>query len=294
MLFRSVEFNFNVDDLAVPRVVNIEVELEYLNKSIVGTPKSFPVQVISYSQVLRDVSDEKNFFKTTKSVFLKNQGNVDNQDTLKVQTNLFKRLFTKAEPEPNVVNENKKTFLVWDVELQPGSTAQITIQVNYRPILYGLVIVTLVIVLYYLLRSPVVVKKTTASINMYEGGISEMKVLMHIRNRTPYTFNTFSVSEHLPKIASYMKSESLGSIQPSKVLKHENKGTLLKWNFEAIEPFEERIIIYKTKLNLTVLGRFTLPATVVKFKDDNGGSYTVHSNKLRITNVGQEQNKKKK
>ncbi len=286
---KRIEFNFIVDELEEPRIDEITVKLLYNNQTIAGTPKSFPVQVISYSQILRDVTEEGGFLKTEKTVFLKNQGNVENRDTLKVKTGFIKQLFTVESPDAKVIEENGKKFLYWDLELQPGATAEIHISVNYRPILYVALLLTAGIVLYYFLRSPVVARKTAAGINIYEGGISEMKVLMHIKNRTPHTYNTFSVTEHIPKIAKYMKSDTLGSIAPSKVLNHERKGTLLKWNFEAIEPFEERIIIYKMKLNFTVLGKLNLPATVVKFKDENGGSYTTRSNKLRIRNTGKQE-----
>lgn len=286
---KRVEFNFQVDELRQPGVEEINVVLSYKNATIAGTPKSFPVQIISYSQILRDVNEDSGFLRTEKVVSLKNQGNIDNSESLKVSTNFFKRLFTRSEPAPNIIKEEGKRFLFWDVQLNPGSSAEITVTVNYRPVLYAILLISAGIILYYLLRSPVVAKKTTSNINIYEGGISEMKILIHIRNRTPNTYSSFSITEHIPKIATFLKSDSLGSIQPSKVLKHERKGTLLKWNFEAIEPFEERIIIYKTKLNLTVLGRFMLPQTVVKFKDESNGSYTAKSNKLRVTNINKEE-----
>jgi hypothetical protein len=285
---KRVEFNFKVDELRQPGVEEITVTLFYRNQTISGSPKSFPVQVISYSQILRDVNDDSGFLRTEKTVFLKNQGNIQNSESLKVSTNFFKRFFTHSDPSPKVIKEGGQRYLFWDVEMNPGSTAEIVITVNYRPVLYTVLLLAAGIVLYYLLRSPVLVKKTASNINVYEGGISEMKILIHIRNRTPNTYSSFSITEHIPKIATFLKSDSLGSIQPSKVLKHERKGTLLKWNFEAIEPFEERIIIYKTKLNLTILGRFILPQTVVKYKDESNSSFTSKSNKLRVTNINNE------
>lgn len=285
---KRVEFNFKVDPLEIPRVENLLVTLRFRNQTLSGYPMSIPVQVVSYSQIIRDINEDSDIFKSKveKTIFLKNQGNVVNNDIVKIQTNYFKRVFTRTDPSPKYIWENKKQYAIWDIELAPDSSAKITLEVNYRPIFYALVLLIAGTILYFLMRSPVVVKKTAAGFNMYEGGVSEMKVLIHIRNRTQNAFNAFGVTEYIPKFASYIRSETLGSIVPSKVLKHERRGTLLKWNFEAIEPFEERIIIYKIKLNLTVLGKFNLPATGVKFKDDTNGSYTVKSNKLRITNAG--------
>ena len=289
---KRVEFNFDVDNLEEPRIADVVMRLVYEGRNIGTTPKSFPVQVIAYSDIARDTEESSGFLSRDKVVTLTNEGNIENSDVLKISTNFFSRIFTRASPSPVVERGESETFLVWDVKLNPGSTAEIRVSVNYRPLIYFLLVSVAVLVLYYMLRSPVVVKKTASGINMYEGGISEVKVLMHIKNRTPKNFNSFSVTEYVPKIAKFLKSDSLGSIQPTKVLNHEKKGTLLKWNFEAIEPFEERIIIYKMKLNFTVIGRLNLPPTTVKFKDESSGSYTTKSNKLKIANLNREKEDK--
>lgn len=290
---RRVEFNFDVDNFEEPRIADVVMRLVYKGRNIGSTPKSFPVQVVAYSDIVRDTDESSGFLSNDKVVKLTNNGNIENNDVLKVSTNFFSRIFTRASPSPVVERGETETFLVWDVNLNPGSTAEIKVSVNYRPLLYFFLVSLAVLVLYYMLRSPVVIKKTASGINMYEGGISEVKVLMHIKNRTPKNFNSFSVTEYVPKIAKFLKSDSLGSIQPTKVLNHEKKGTLLKWNFEAIEPFEERIIIYKMKLNFTVIGRLNLPPTTVKFKDESSGSYTTKSNNLKIANLNREKENKR-
>lgn len=287
---KKIEFNFNIDPQELPRVEQIVVTLRYNNKTLTGTPKSLPVQVISYSQILRNPTEESDLLRTKvrKTVFLKNEGNVDNRDALRIKTSFFKRIFTSTSPKPIYERDETGFYAVWDVELAPASTAEIIIEVNYRPIFYVLGLSIIGAILYFLMRSPVLVKKTSVGVHSDEGGISEMKVLIHIQNRTNNAYKSFSISEHIPKFATYKRSDMLGSIQPSKVLSHERKGALLKWNFEAIEPFEERIIIYKVQLNLTVLGNFSMPATVVKFKDDSNGNYSVSSNKLRMNHLNEE------
>lgn len=289
---KRIEFNFDVDDYQEPGIKDFTLRLIYNDRNIAGTPRSFPVQVISYSSVIKDIDDESGFLSRRKVVTLTNKGNVENSDVVQVPVNFFSRIFTTATPSPKIETVAGERFFTWYMDLNPGSSVEINVSVNYRPLLYFLLIVSAVLVLYYMLRSPVVVKKTAAGFNSYDEGISEIKILMHIKNRTAKPFNAFSVTEYVPKIAKYLKSDTLGSIQPTKVLNHEKKGTLLKWNFEAIEPFEERIIIYKMKLNFTVLGRLNFPATTVKFKDDSNGSYTTKSNKLRIHNVKKSDEKK--
>jgi hypothetical protein len=160
---------------------------------------------------------------------------------------------------------------------------------NIRPIFYAIIALVLIITLYYILRSPVLVKKQAINIKMYEGGLSQLKILIHLKNRTANTYSSLVVGERIPKIAEYTPSEAMGNILPSKVLRHEKKGTMLKWSIDSIEPYEERVIIYKIKSKLTIFGRFTLPSTMIKFKDDAGGDYIVYSNKLKLSNLGKKE-----
>ncbi len=289
---RRFEFNFDVDDYLEPGVNDFRVVARYEGETIGRTPLTFPVQVMEYSEIDRQVTEDSGFLRTKTIIELRNRGNVVNSDKLDVSTNFFARIFTSAEPSPEYTREEDGLYMNWDVEISPGSSVVIDVDVNYRPLVYILIVGAVGLVLYYMLRSPLVVKKTAAAFDIKEEGISEIKILIHVRNRTPRNFTTFNVSEYVPKIATFVKSESLGSILPDKVLNHEKKGTLLKWNFEAIEPFEERIIIYKMKLNFAVLGKLNLPTTVVKFKDEQGTNYTTRSNRLKIVNNKEEENGK--
>ncbi|MFW5852902.1 MAG: hypothetical protein ACOCUR_02635 [Nanoarchaeota archaeon] len=291
---KRIEFNFDVDPYEEPDVHNFILKLVYDDKLIGSTPRSFPVQVISYSQIVVAEESENGFLSHHKSFKLENKGNIENSEVLKVSTNFFSRLFTSTSPSPKVVKEDGERLMVWDVAVSPGSVVEIDIRTNYRPLAYFFAISAVVVLLYFMLRSPVLVKKTTASVDMHEGGVSELKVLIHLRNRTAKQFNAFSVTEYVPKIAKFLKSESLGSVQPDRILNHERRGTLLKWNFEAIEPFEERIIIYKMKLNFAVIGKINLPSTVVKFKDEAGSSYTAKSNKMKMSHPSNDDDKKGK
>ncbi|MFP4117787.1 MAG: hypothetical protein ACLFTR_02590 [Candidatus Woesearchaeota archaeon] len=291
---RRFEFNFDVDELTEPSVVDFKVVVKYDGETIGRTPVSFPVQILSYSEITRNVTEDGGFLSTSQDILLRNRGNVENEDEVRIETSLFSRVFTVADPEPQIITEDGTKYMYWNVEISPGSSAEIDVTVNYRPLLYVLMLAIVATFLYYMLRSPLVVKKSAAALNVKEEGISELKILIHVRNRTPKNFTAFSVSEYVPKIATYVKSDSLGSIQPTKVLNHEKKGTLLKWNFDAIEPFEERIIIYKMKLNFAVLGRLNLPPTTVKFKDELGSNYASKSNRLKILNSKEDESKEKR
>jgi hypothetical protein len=62
------------------------------------------------------------------------------------------------------------------------------------------------------------------------------------------------------------KEFDIGTIQPIKMIADEKGATLLRWEIPEIEPYEERIISYKVKARLKVLGNFSLPPALAKFK----------------------------
>ncbi|MFP4112702.1 MAG: hypothetical protein ACLFUO_06935 [Candidatus Woesearchaeota archaeon] len=287
---KNLEFTYVVDDpLEPPKNTSIFVRVTAHNYTIANDPRiTIPIEIIAYSDVNREEVVENNWFKYKKNINILNDGNIGHEEIVRVETNWLKSLFTSTSPKARTLTESGVTYLEWDISLVPQGVVTLNITVNYRPVFYVIFGSILLISLYYLLRSPLIVKKQAINIQMYEGGISEMKILIHLKNRTANTYNTLVLAERVPKIADYVPSDSMGNILPSKVLRHEKKGTMLKWKIEVLDPFEERIIIYKIKAKLTILGRFLLPATIAKFKDEGGGDYVVHSNKLKITNLGKE------
>jgi hypothetical protein len=285
---KSLEFKFVLEPTTLPSNKTITVTVVRENKTVLNSPITIPVEIIPYSEIKKEENVKNKWFKYEKSISLFNDGNVEHQEKIKLETSSFKAMFTSTSPRADVVKEQGVKYFVWDVAQIPQGVVTINMVVNYRPIFYMLFTILLVSTLYYLLRSPLVAKKQAINIKLYEGGISEMKILIHLKNRTQNTYSGLVVGERIPKIADYLASDSMGNILPSKVLRHEKKGTMLKWNIDNLDPFEERIIIYKLKAKLTILGQFILPATIIKFKDDANSEYVVHSNKLKMTNLGKE------
>ena len=75
-------------------------------------------------------------------------------------------MFTYTSPEATVTKEDGVKYFVWDVALPPQGAITITIIVNYRPIFYIFLAILVCTTLYYLLRSPVVVKKQAINIKL--------------------------------------------------------------------------------------------------------------------------------
>jgi hypothetical protein len=111
-----------------------------------------------------------------------------------------------------------------------------------------------------------------------------MTVILHIRNRGQNKIKNIELTDFIPALVSVGGDVPIGSLQPRKVLKHEKKGTtIVKWTVDSLDVSEERVLSYRIKSELSILGRFSLPAANAAFKSDNK-PFTSHSNRLGIDN----------
>ena len=144
-----------------------------------------------------------------------------------------------------------------------------------------LIVIVVVLALYFLLRSPIVLFKDAYVIGKAEEGVSDLKVKVLVKNRTRRIIKNVRIIDKIPSIAEVVEKEHLGTIKPSKIIKHGKKGTIIKWDIEGFEPYEERILSYKIKSTLRIVGGISLPSVKARF-EDNGKERTTTSNPVSL------------
>ena len=222
-------------------------------------PISF--EVVDYSDFQQEVKIEEGFLKTTYLATLKNNGNEPYEDVYKVESSFFKNIFVTTVPRA----QKMKGYLVWDIDLAPGESELIMYTFNYQPLLIVAISLIIISFAYVIFRSPVILKKTATVIATKEGGISELKVIIELVNRSRKSIKHIRLIDTIPRIANLARDYDVGTLKPDKAVRHERKGTLIKWSIESIDPGEERVISYKIKSKLSILGGMTLPSAAVKF-----------------------------
>ncbi|MBN2367767.1 hypothetical protein JXC34_02015 [Candidatus Woesearchaeota archaeon] len=274
-------FSFSVDPLTPPGDHRLDVFVIVNNKTVSQERINF--KIIPYAEFVakKDTVDE--VFKRSSEYVVTNKGNVELTDNFRVETSFLKKILTRTIPWADRVSVTKGGYFEWELTLQPGEETTILVIENFRPIIYFLLFVTMSAVLYFIYRSPVVARKDAIVTGSSAEGISEMKVLIHIRNRSQDLIENIVVSDMIPSLASLVKEAKLGTISPSKIIRHAKKGTIIKWELDALEPFEERIISYRLKSKITIVGGFTLPQTKVKFNTNKDRERITFSNKSQVS-----------
>ncbi|HLF54440.1 MAG TPA: hypothetical protein VI612_01850, partial [Candidatus Nanoarchaeia archaeon] len=121
------------------------------------------------------------------------------------------------------------------------------------------------LVVYFKFRSPIVVRKNATVLSTEEGGISELKVVIEFVNRSNKTVRHLRIMDLVPRLADVIKEFKETILAPSKVVPHSNRGTLVRWDIDFVEPKEHRILTYKVRSQLSILGGLKLPVAAVRF-----------------------------
>ena len=277
---KTVLFTLSFDPKEAPISDHFKIRTYVMNKTV--TDDAAPYDIIEYQDVQERVDKDKSFMARLTIITIKNNGNKAVTDEYVLPKSFIKRIFTDIDYPAEIRKVDKKRSYVFAYSLQPDETIQITVKSNYRIILYVIIVIVVLILLYYWLRSPLVAKKSVSSISTREGAISELKVMLHVRNRSSKMLEEVLVIDRIPRIIELINDFPIGTLKPIKVLPHDKKGTIVKWFIEGLEPFEERVITYRIKSNLNILGGLTLPLCIMKFKGKSGKEYMIHSNKVKI------------
>ncbi len=282
---KSIDFTVKLDPLTNPQedvartTIFAPTEKRIFQFEIVPTK----FKIIKYGGLESEESVEKKFLKSIKTLTVTNKGNAIFSEPYTLDSSIWEQWFTSADPEASSYEVGKKTRIGWEVTLVPGDSIVFVVTISYIPLFIALLIIVAVTLIYINLRSPIILEKNATILSTKEGGISELKILIILKNRSRKKIQAVSILDKVSHIADVKKEYELGTLKPSKVLRHDRKGTLIKWDLAELDSHEERILSYKIKSKLSVLGEFTLPVAVVKFRGLSGKERASHSNTVTLT-----------
>jgi len=281
---KTVRFTARVDARTSPQRDTMEVSVIAPEKDR-GFQFDLPpvdYDIGSYGKLVPVIEVAKASLKTTRLITVMNDANIVLEEPYLLSLGWFERVFTRTDPKARV--ENGK--LVWDVKLNVGHAMELRVTTNYRPLAVAIILGLIVLVLYFVLRSPLVIAKSATVLSTREGGISELKILLELKNRSRKPVHQATVIDLVPRIAELLKDYEVGTLAPAKVIRHERKGTIVRYEVGDIMPYEERVISYRVKSTLSILGGVSLPVAVSKFTTATGKERTTQSNAPKVKFLG--------
>jgi len=275
---KTLRYRLDVDPVTTPGMYPLHVFIRYENKTLSEVKTFYDVE--AYSSIRRESATAKQFLKSTTVIQLTNVGNIVKSVDTDLDLPAFNRLYAGIDIEATNLEKNKGRS--WTIILDPYETATVTIVKNYRYLVFLLLLTLAGIIAYFSLRSPITMQKQIIVTGKDDEGISEMKVRIFLKNRTDKAYYNLRLLDKAPAIADVHAPHSLGVIGPTKIVKTEKKGTIIKWDFEALDAYEERIVSYTIKAKLKIIGNLSLPAVRIKFENVKGVTRTTQSGKAVI------------
>jgi hypothetical protein len=254
---------YNLDPLTAPQEDNIAVSV-FLGDEVISGPKFKKFEIIGRVEVVEEEKVERSFLQIRKEVVFYNRGNKAFEDVVRVESKLLRAFFTSTNPKGTLITEGDKKLYSWQTTIEPAGSFSVVLIENYRPLFVILVVVLIIAILYFVFRSPLVVRKSVSNIEKKEGGISEMKVVINVKNRGKRALENITIVDRVPNIVSIEKELSIGTLQPQRIIPRPHKGALIKWVVEKLSDSEERVISYKIKSKLSILGDLNLEPAVAK------------------------------
>ncbi len=259
---KLIQFTVTPDKFRQPKDYVVFFIFEHNGKQVQVTPKKISV-ISSSPDFSKEVSAEMKYLKRTGVLKVTNMGNVKNSQTVVMPIGFWQSIFTFSDGD--VESTDAGRFVTWDITLSPEESIDLPFTTNYRVFVYILSLVLLVLGFYYGVKSPLVLHKKAVAVKSGDSSLSELKVTLELMNRSKKQIKDIEIIDFVPAIANVEKSLELGTLRP-KEIKHTKRGTKVHWVLAELDAHEHRLITYKVKAKLNILGTFSLPRGTVEYK----------------------------
>jgi hypothetical protein len=274
---KNIEFTINPNPIQKPGKYFLFFSFEKGGDVVKVIPQEIEIIPITPPFVV-DITKKESFLKTITSIEIRNIGNIEDNQEVTLPVSFWESLFTYSSAK-NAEKDGKRV-LSWEVTLLSDESIVLTAAKNYRYPFYILILLIIIASVYFYLRTPVsLIKNATHS--KKDATLSELKIRLHLKNLTKKTMKNIEVIDLIPGIADIEKGLELGTLRPHEV-KHTKKGTLVKWKLSEIDPKEDRLISYKIKSKLKIIGTLKLPRAKAVF-GSKGKRKAAYSNYFKIS-----------
>jgi hypothetical protein len=225
-------------------------------------------------------SESSSFLKRDISLNVVNLGNVRNTQDVTFPISLWQIPFIRGAGE--FATEDTGRVATWKMTLSPNEEQAIMFSVNYRPGLYALTIIILFSIFYYSVQSPLAVRKKAITTKSDEdGALSEIKITLDVKNKKSASIKNVEIHDTVPAIANVKKGLELGTLKPTNVT-HSLRGTKVTWTLAELDGHEHRLITYKVRAKLNIVGTFSLPRAIVHYGKKRGKTGKAYSNQFKL------------
>lgn len=228
------------------------------------------LEIKGYKDVEVKKATNKSLLKETTKYSIFNNGTTKAQKTITEDISSLEKAFLSTEE--GEIEEGK---LYFDIEVGPGETKTVSYKVNYSLLLVvPFVIVGIGYAVYYFTRKAEIEKRL---IKKRTEEKFEAKIEVIFRNLTGRELTGVKIKDKLPSFIN--KVGAFGTLSPE--VKGDGNKKLI-WNVGRVKPNEERVLSYKVKSKMGIVGKVVFPPARMSY-EYKGKKGEVSSNKLSMS-----------
>lgn len=253
-----------------PGQYSILVYLKDENGNIVST-KEMIVTLLSVVKIPSNYTEKTTsigFLSITTTIVIKNDGNtVAPPFYLNEELPIIARgMFSASIPPAKEEVRGSSVVYSWYVPyLAPGEAIIIKYQVSFLGLWLTLIIIGALTYFSYRYTFTAAVVKTCKHYGPIKKD-KEILVAIEVKNKTVREMGNVMLTDRVPAIAQVV--EKFDTLPPK--VKRSKGGTELVWNFGTLKPREERVVTYRIKPVIDVVGSLRLPAASISYTGKKG------------------------
>ena len=242
---------------------------------------SMKINAVKYS--LKDLPQavtEKNYLLIKQfTVTFKNEGNVQTDaENYQVNTPRFMSLFFRAVTPISSVSKNPTAF-IWKIpSLQPGETYAVQYKISFITWWTVGIAIALVALYIYMNFYSVNAIKTYSVKPGHLSKDKEISVALEIRNKGYAEINDLFIRDKVPNVVKL--EDQFDTLKPN--VRRVSDGLELTWRIHNMKPHEVRIMNYKVKPAVEILGTLNLPPVRVSFEGTKGKNVEIFSRPVTV------------
>jgi len=260
----DISHSYTFGNFTQPGFYTFEVELLDSSNKIISQ-NSFRYRVGSVEKISQSKDISYGLLLQTVTIKVKNGGNepVDNVIVKETVPSFLKLFFFPKDTPFSEASTDDKIVYSWLIPtILPGEERTVTYQIavwNAVLVIIGVILLVLIVFRYVFTIRIVKSYKKFATV----AGAKEIQIQLEVRNRTRHIHKEVVVRDVVPATAHVI--EKFDTLRPT--LRKLPGGTELLWKFDSLRPGEERVITYRIKPVMEIIGEILLPKASVRFVD---------------------------
>ena len=220
------------------------------------------------------IEDKSGFLVVNEIITKINSGNVLESIQIKIERNIFSRLFTSFNIEPTITDRHGLVVeYTWIKEqLKPAEIYTIKAKTNYLFPFFTILFAVLAFLGFKQFSETKL--EVTKSVSHVKTKNDEFALKISLSLRAKKDVENVTLIDKVPAIVKIYKN--FGTAKPDKI---DTESRRISWNIGDLNAGEERIFTYIVYSKVGVIGKFSLPEALAVF-EKNDQIHEIESNKV--------------